>query len=285
MEESSLDPASPWWGTFEVEEGTGGCWEIGPSTLWLYRSTNDWRVYHRLTNDPTATDPMVNRSAVTLPLSEADMEDVFASEDQELQTSRYSFHRTEARVVLRPALADRPVVSRPEHALYVPSGEAVTMYLSTPLWIRIELEESGRHLQEVPSHRMSDTWFGASTLEGELCYATRTAGRLRLDRLPVRLHRAITPLHIKNQADDSLLLERVQLPVEHLALYRTPGDDLWTNAVSMSRVTGTEGASVNIEGGAPTDIQEAERVQEPRKETKKGLFTSTFRTVGAFFGS
>ncbi len=279
-------PAStPWWGAFSLEEDTGGCWKVGPSTLWLYRTATDWRVMHRLSRDPTAADPMVNRSEVVVPVPDAEMADVLAGEDEELQTSRYSFHRSESRVVLQPALADRPVVSRPEHPLYVPTGEAVTLYLSTPLWIRIELEESGRLLQEVPSHRMSDTWLGASTLEGELCYATRTSGRLRLEQLPVRLHRAITPLRIENRAEDSLFLERVQLPAEHLALYRTPDDYLWTNAVSMNRITGTEGASVDIKKGPPKDITGAKRVQEPRKETKAGLFTSTFRTFGAFFGS
>lgn len=258
---------------------------MGPSTLWLYRTATDWRVIHRLSRDPTATDPMVNRSEVVLPAPEVDMEEVLSRKDEDLQTSRYSFHQTESRIVLHPVLADRPVVSRPEHPLYVPSGEAVTLYLSTPLWIRIELEESGRQLQEVPTHRMSDTWLGASTLEGELCYATRTSGRLQLKHLPVRFHRAITPLRIENPAEESLFLERVQLPAEHLALYRTPDNYLWTNAVSMNRITETEGASVDIKKGPPKDVEGAKRVQEPRKETKSGLFTSTFRTFGAFFGS
>lgn len=284
MEDPISDP-TPWWGTYTLDEGEGGCWHIGPSTLWLYRSATDWRVLHRLSRDPTATDPMVNRSEVELPVPEAEMAEMLEVEDEEIHTSRYSFQQTESRIVLEPVLADRPIVSRPEHPLYVPTGESVTLYLSTPLWVRIELEESERQLQEVPSHRMSDTWLGASTLEGELCYATRTAGRLRLDQLPVRLHRAITPLYIRNRADDSLLLERVQLPAEHLSLYRTPDEYLWTNAVSMNRITGTEGASVTIEKGPPKDVRGAKRVQEPRKETKAGLFTSTFRTVGAFFGA
>lgn len=283
--EDPTPESTPWWGTFSLGEGTGGCWEVGPTTLWLYRSANDWRIIHRQTNDPTATDPMVNRSAVRLPVSEAEMNEVLATEDPEIQTTRYSFQKTESQITLEPVLADRPVVSRPEHPLYVPTGESVTLYLSTPVWIRIELKESERQLQEVPSHRMSDTWLGPSTLDGELCYATRTSGRLRLEHLPVRLHRAITPLRIENRAEDSLLLERVQLPAEHLALYRTTDEYLWTNAVSMSRITGTEGASVNIEKGPPKDIQGAARIQEPRREAKKGLFTSTFRTVGALFGS
>ena len=275
---------TPWWGTYDVTEGTGGQWEVGPSTVWLYRSTHDWRVIHRPSTDATTTDPMAHRSSVQLPVPADEMDAVMSGDDSSLQTNRYSFHRTEPTVTLAPALADRPVVSRPEHPLFVPPGESVTLYLSSALWIRVTLSESDRLLQEMPSHRMSDSWFGPSTREGTLCYATRTAGRLQLDKLPLRLHRAVTPLHVRNRADDPLALERVQLPAPHLSLYRAPADTLWTNAVSMRHTTAGEGASVTIDEGPPAAVPEAERVQPPREMDRRGLFTSTFSAFGALFG-
>lgn len=281
--ETSADP-SPWWGTFTLEEETGGRWDVGPSTLWLYRTDCEWRVVHRPSVDPKTTDPMANRSQTTLPVPDEAMAAVVAADDERFQSSRYSFGQSEKRVALEPGLADRPVVSRPEHPLYVPPGETITLYLSTPLWMQVRLPESDRLLQEVPSHRMSDTWFGTSTVEGELCYATRTAGRLRLESLPHRLHRARTPLHIQNTGKDSLLLERVQLPVPHLALFKTPDDVLWTQAVRMRRTEGVQGADITIRNGPPGEAEAAELIQEPRDSTKKGLFTSTFSAVGALFG-
>ena len=278
------DPA-PWWGTFDLEEDTGGRWEVGPSTLWLYRTAQEWRVLHRPSSDPGTVDPMVNRSTATVPLPEDEMTAVLDTPGDNLQISRYSVRRTEPRVALQPALADRPVVSRPEHPLYVPPGESVTLYLSTALWIRVTLIEPDRILQETPSFRMSDTWFGPSTIEGELCYATRTAGRLQLDNLPRRYHRAVTPLRIKNSAPDALPLERVQIPAPHLALYTTPNDLLWTQGVTMTRAEGREGAGVRIRSGPPSDVEEATLIQKPRETDKKGLFTSTFSAVGALFGS
>lgn len=287
MEPSSTSPeeATPWWGTFSLAEETGGRWEVGPSTLWLYRTAQEWRILHRPTADPATTDPMVNRSSTTVPVPEADMDAILETEDDDLQMSRYSFRRTGNRVTLHPVLADRPVVSRPEHPLYVPPDESVTLYLSTAVWIRIALDESDRLLREVPSYRMSDTWFGPSTVEGEFCYATRTAGRLRLDTLPRRLHRAVTPLQIKNEASEALALERVQLPVEYLALYKTPTNTLWTQAVTMTHTEGREGAGVQIRRGAPADATDAELLREPRESDKRGLFTATFSAVGTFFGS
>ncbi len=274
---------TPWWSTVSLDVQTGGRWAVGPSTLWLYRTDREWRLVHRPSPDAGAADPLSNRSDVTMPLSEADMAPVLDTDDPAVHTSRYSFGDTEPRIALRPALADRPVVSRPEHPLYVPPEESVTLYLSTALWIQITLPDSERKLQEVPSFRMSDTWFGPSTVDGELCYATRTAGRLRLDALPRRDHRAVTPLRIRNTAADPLALERVQLPTQHLALYTASGGRLWTQAVTMTHSADREGADVQVRSGLPADAKAAERLQEPRETTKKSLFTSTFSAVGTLF--
>ncbi len=279
------DHSEPWWGPVALDEETGGRWIVGPTTLWLYRTSQEWRVLHRSPADPTATDPMLNRSRVSHPLPPETIAALPEMEGEALETSRYSFRQTEARVSVQPALADRPVVSRPEHPLHIPSGESVTLYLSTALWIQVRLTASDRLLQEVPSFRMSDTWFGPSTVEGEYCYATRTAGRLQLENLPRRYHRAITPLRIKNAASDALALERVQLPVQHLALYTTPTHQLWTQTVAMTRSPNQDGADIQIRNGPPSEAQEADRIQPPRAPSKKGLFTSTFSAVGTLFGS
>lgn len=275
---------TPWWGHFALEQDTGGEWKVGPSTLWVYRSSHDWRVVHRPTMGTAAADPMAQRSDVTVPLDAERMAEIREAADDAYKTHRFSVRRTVETVAMRPALADRPVVSRPEDPLSVLPNEEVTLYLSTPLWMRIELAESDRRLIEMPSHRMSDTWFGASTIEGTFCYATRTAGRLRLDRLPLRMHRAVTPLKVRNEAKEPLALERVQLPAPHLALYVTSDDAIWTDAVTMIHRTGEEGATVQIKEGPPADVRTAERLQEPREESKGGLITSTFSAVGALFG-
>jgi len=283
----TTDEPEPWWGPVTLDEDTGGRWDIGPLTLWLYRSAQEWRVIHRPLPDAATADPMLNRSRVTVPVSDDELTALYETNDDndELRISRYSFRRTEPQSFLRPALADRPVVSRPEHPLFVPPDESVTLYLSTPLWVRVELAESERLLQEVPCYRMSDTWFGATTVDGELCYATRTAGRLRLSNVPRRYHRAVTPLRVKNTAKDALALERVQLPVQHLALYRTPTDQLWTQGVTMTRSEDREGANVQVRSGPPADAEDATRIRDPRETSRKGLFMSTFSAVGTLFSS
>jgi len=277
---------SPWWGTFQLDAETGGRWHVGPSTLWLYRTEREWRLFHhRPTLAANKADPFTRRSDATVPVADDDIPDLPETPQQDLEVSRYSFSSTKPEVAIQPALADRPVVSRPEHPLHIPPGESITLYLSTPLWIRVFLSHADQLLHEVSSNRMSDTWFGVSTTEGELCYATRTAGRLQLDSLPARLHRAITPLRISNTAEESLLLERVQLPTRHLELYSTDENALWTQTVRMNHSDATKGADVNIRKGPPSEADGAQLLQEPRDAEKRGLVTSTFGAIEALFGT
>lgn len=66
--------------------------------------------------------------------------------------------------------------------------------------------------------RPSDTWFGPTTSEGEPCYASKTVCRLRVEDVPLRPHRCLTKVTLRNRADDSLSLDRLKLPVNALAL-------------------------------------------------------------------
>jgi hypothetical protein len=280
MEDSNEPGLRPWWGTFELEIGQAGRWAIGPTTLWLYRTAQEWRVLHRATGDP-----LQSTSEHTLPLEEEAWHaaESVADADPSVKRQRHSFRATSSAVTLQPVTADRPVVVRPEHPLSIPAGEEVTLYVSTPLWIR--LEAGSKRLQDIPSHRPSDTWFGPSTREGELCYASRTAGRLHLDNLPLRMHRAVTPLLVRNDADEPLPLERVHVPTQHLALYRSEHHVPWTQAVTVHRAKAGDGVEVRVESGPPDDVPGATRIQEPRLELRKGLVVTTFRAIEALFGT
>lgn len=272
------EPAQPWWTTYTLALNHGGQWQIGPSTLWIFHADHEWRLTHR-----QEADSLMSESTVRTPVPEPEWPSVVDPEIPTDQIVRFSAPDDETTITLKPALADRPVVARPENAIYIPSGAEVTLYISTPLWIQMTLGAMATH--EVPSFRPSDTWFGSSTREGELCYAARTTGRFRLADLPMRPHRCVTPLVIQNAASDQLLLERVQIPMQHLALYETSDHILWTQAVTLHREEDVEGAHVRIKSGAPPDADAAVRLAEPRDPLKKNLVMSTFKAIGALFSS
>ncbi|MEO0604697.1 MAG: hypothetical protein AAF211_24905, partial [Myxococcota bacterium] len=186
-----------WWGHYEVPPGRAFRFAVGPLELWIESRTREWRI--ATADAPEALD----RFAIEGPLE--------LSSPADAPVHRFATSPADQRVTLSPVPADRPIVVRPDPAVSVPPDETVTFYVSTPSWVEI-VSSTGKQLGTFPSTRLSDTWFGASTMEGQLCYASRTAARLLLEALPVRPGRVRTAIEVRNQGRDRLLLERVQLP-------------------------------------------------------------------------
>jgi hypothetical protein len=275
-----------WWGDFSIDDGATGRWDVGPLTLWLSRLEHEWRISYRHHGDPLHTAASVT---IPIPLEEQtslrrnEQTSLYNDSALKMHSTRFAFKRTEASIVVRPGLADRAVVVRPETPLYVPAGENVTLYVTTGLWLQIKTGDFKRELFEVPSFRASDTWFGTSTREGELCYASRTLGRLKLADLPLRYSRAVTPILVRNRGKDPLLVERIQLPVQYLALYRASNDILWTQPVKMTRQEHEDRIDVAMDPGAPPEAPQAILTQEPREHTEPNLIGRTFAAFNSLF--
>jgi len=280
MDEAVPAEPSRWWGSYTLQENEGARWQIGPMTLWILRSNYEWRIFHKQGDDPLASEVETE-----LPIPDEERHRLLDGEDSSLKSLRFSMKKTDGQLQLQPALPDRPVVARPETPIYIPSGQNVTLYTSVPLWIRIETRAAQSLMHELPSFRLSDTWFGPNTREGNLCYAIRTSGRFQLDDLPKRLHRAVAPVIIQNRAEDNLALERLEIPVQHLALYEDESNSLWTQAVTFTRGPNEPGAQVRLTKGAPRYAKAATEVQKPREEAKKTLVVSTFGALGSLFTS
>jgi hypothetical protein len=196
---------------------------------------------------------------------------------------RYVIAGKSEEIVLSPALADRPVVTSSEKLLSVPPGEEAVVYVSSPLWVRIEAGKPGKLLCEVPVFRPSDTWFGPDTTEGELCYASRTFHRVRLEDVPVRPHRATTAVKIKNRAGSMLALERMQVPVAHLALFRAGDGHLWTQDVMFDRAGDDDFVALRLGGRSKPGAAagEIKQIAGPRIPPSGNIvmraFTSLFK--------
>jgi hypothetical protein len=258
---SATAAVSPW-GDFVVEEGRTAHWRIGPLQLWVANLPLEWRVQSVQRDEPLSHDLAVENPSDAPPPEDAAL-------------LRFSFETPSARLTLTPALADRAMVVRPDAPLLVPSGETTTLFVSTPVWVKVELERAGR-LLELPSHRPSDTWFGPSTISGEFCYASRTAARLSLDELPFRPHRAITPLRLSNKAHDPLAFEKVKLPVQYLSVYRAASGFLWTEAVTMRREEAGEMAALDIGHAPPAQAGPVVKLSGPRQSGGRNLVVRAF---------
>lgn len=181
------------------------------------------------------------------------------------------------KIEIMPALADRSIVCRPSSAIDIAAGAKAVLYVSTPVWLSINLIGKERFLlKEIPSQRLSDTWFGSSTMVGDLCYATTTSGRMDFEKLPFRIQRITTPLIINNIANKRLVFERVALPVPLLSVFANTMGQLWTQPVTFTREDDDELARLKI-GQAPVDTT----LITPARE--KNSQSELFRAFSAIF--
>ena len=189
------------------------------------------------------------------------------------------FESSPEQISILPALADRSVVSRPLKPITVPFGQSASIYVSTPLWFTISAGSPLQKLFEIPIQRPSDTWFGESTLAGEICYASRTHGRLNPEHLIALPYRAITQVHIQNHAAAPLLIERLNVPVPYLTLFHNQAGSLWTEAISMAQRRETSLAEFNIEDGPPASAGRVAPIGAPRQNPQKGMLVRAFSAL------
>lgn len=255
----------PWWGSVPREQESSWSGALGPLRLWLTSPEGEHTLaWHQGPN----------------PLDPGRTEGGGGEAGEECERAR--FVTAAARLVLAPALADRPVVVRPEAPLYLAPGEEARLLVSTPVWVQVTLGEPAHLLLEVPSFRPSDTWFGPSPREGELCYASRTRALLETDAsAPSTFARPRSTLTIGNRGEDVLLVERINLPVTRLALYEADDGMLWTESLSVVRSGGDELAEMTILRGPPARVADARRVAEPRNPDSRSVFA---RAVSSLLG-
>ncbi|MEZ4434366.1 MAG: hypothetical protein R3F65_18335 [bacterium] len=265
---------SPWWGRVDVPEGACARVELGPLVLHAQNLLREWRLYTRHDLDPT-------RAGI-----ERDIGHHVEPPDGERGVEVFRFAQTheEGALWLTPRLADRPMVARPEIPISLIGGDEIALFVSTPLWAQVETADTHRRLSEIPTLRPSDTWFGASPREGELCYAMRTRAKLvhtQLQRHPVR---AITRIDLKNHTKSPFRIERLNLPIPYLHLYLDEDGLCWTNPVGMERLEQTQkhaGGRLRIVTGPPAEAKGATLLGKPRVEMRGGVFVRAF---DALFG-
>jgi hypothetical protein len=266
---AAKDRPDNWWGQFSLAEGQTARWHISALRLAIQRLAYEWKIAYEY-------DHTVDWSDATWSYS-PDAPDI---EDIEYKNrERHAFEQTQETLYLTPILPDRPLVIRPITPLYVPAGESTNIFASSPLWVRIEVGQPPHIIREIPIRRPSDTWFGPSTMEGELCYADKTTGRLRVEYVPTRVHRAITKVMIRNQASLPLQVERLSLPVIYLSLFCTPDGLLWTQMVTMDRTRNTGMAALNVTNQLPIAAKEARLVSGPRQMSGQNMVVRAFEAL------
>ncbi len=238
--DSHRTPASPWWTPVRVARDRGVRLRLGPLTLSLHHASGEWLLATRRAEE-NAEEAESGAEVTALDTA-----------PEHTGGSRYVYRSPEGLVTFIPRLADRPVVIRPRQPVSVLPGEEITFYVSTPVWVGIAIgEPPGTVLQELPVQILSDTWFGPSTYEGVLCYAARTHARHHLEEVPLRFHRAVTPVRIQNRAASTLAVEKLSLPAPLLSVYGKQSGSLWTDTMHLTRSADGDSVALRVESVAP----------------------------------
>ncbi len=258
-----------WWGDLRLGENESARWHIGPLDLAVCRGPLEWQLAYGWDRGRSESDDWDFELGAELPGELA-------------QHERFVVGETSPRVAVRPALADRAIVSLPRLPLELLPEREATLYVGSPIWVRVEIGEPPVTLRELPSRRLSDTWFGGSTRDGELCYATHTRARLLAESLPVLSRSAVTAVRIRNRAASPLSIERLKLPVPMLSLFCDELGRLWTEEVTLSRNEESEMASLDIGQGPPAAAAGAELLTPPRSTTEPNLWIRAFSGLFGF---
>lgn len=257
-----------WWGPLTVQHGRAARFRVGPLILTIMRLENEWRLWRDTSGDANDRSLQVERDAEP------------PEPGPSAIVSRYGLADGSTTIEVTPVMPDRAVVTRPEHPFTVPAHDNVTVYVGCPLWLRVaQGAPHPKPLEDFPAFRPSQCWWGPNTRQGQLCYATRTYGRLRLDETVVYPHRVTTAVEIRNRADQPLLVERVNLPVGRLSIYVSRDGRLWTQKMTLERAAGQD-ATLNVGKETPPEAHAAKLVSGPRQAASQRML---FQAFGGLF--
>lgn len=253
-----------WWGESHVPVGQSIKLDIGFLSLAIENKGKEWHVYSQYEDHLDEFSNRVHKEVGKFaPCSYKD-------------EARFFVNNASSLINILPVLADRPVVCRPLKPIKVSPKSKVTLYVSTPIWLSLNLVSAQTTiLQEIATQRLSDTWFGPSTMEGDLCYASLTNGRTDLNALPLVRHRAITPLIIHNCTDSVLSFERVSIPVPMLSIFKTDNGQFYTESVALTWQNDNNLAKLKIGNKQDKTIL----LSGPRQTAVQGQFIRAFSAI------
>lgn len=269
-----------WWGDYQLAIGQQIQFTFDGLTLSISRHPHEWQCHYirtKATDNPTWTSQLA-------PLNEAQQPLVPNSPSHSNSSptiERYIINESTDLLSIQPKTGDRPFIIRPSLPFSIPGTESTTVYVSTALWIGICIGKNRQEVASIPIQLPSESWIGPNSMIGELCYASRSAGRLDLNLLPKNPARITTPVFIQNKGDDTLLLERFSLPVPHLSVFAADTGLLWSEPVSLHRDKDPDAGKVSIDNRAPKEAGQAVKISEPRIKPKSNQIA---KAVSQLFG-
>jgi len=181
-------------------------------------------------------------------------------------------------VSLAPLFPDRPVVVETEVPICLTPGSQTRIFARCPLWVRLDLVgRSQLTIDEMPCAVLSNTWFGVFT-DGTLAYWVSSRAQTRIEPDPARPWMAICPVHIRNQSEVELKIERICLRVERLSLF-AQDRQLWSDETRVAYRGLDKISSIENSGQRTQETSDSLLVAPPRVSAKENIAARTFSSL------
>ncbi|MEL7832434.1 DUF432 domain-containing protein [Fodinibius sp. Rm-B-1B1-1] len=244
------------WGKQSLEEGKTKHISVGELHIWLkYRNEEVWitQAYN---------DEIKRKADLDQPPKDAEW-------------SRWAHKNSSAEVAIQPVFPDKPLVIHSEYSLKISPETQIQIYTRIPVWIRISLADNDYQLTELPSVKLSRTWFGTE-IEGELCYHAKTKARRDLSHVDKKPYLVSCPIKIVNKSVEELTFSHFCFRVERLSMFYHE-HELWADETQIIYQGEDLHSEVIMTGKLHKGITKKQLLSKPRKQVHKSLATRTFK--------
>lgn len=248
------------WGEFEIRGHEIYFWKIGHVSLWARRQGNEIFVAHKYENGNM-------RGSVS------------KKPPADISWIRWTFSKEVSALKIRPVFPDRPIVVKPESSFNLAKRTGTQIYVRVPLWIRVQTTKVDKEtmILEIPSVILSNTWFG-DFFEGDLCYWISSGARTQIEPDAKRPNMVISPVHLYNQSDEDLFVEKLALRVANSSVF-SDGQQLWADQIRINYKGKDAISEVKFSGKPPKQAPGAGLISSPRNIEKKSLLIKTFASM------
>lgn len=248
------------WGSYQFENEETNYLSIGHLHLWIRRRNDEVWIGHQYYEGPD------NESSL--------------NGDQppsQLEWARWAPKGNPDTITVMPVFPDLPMVISSEYPLKVATGSSITIYTRIPIWTRISTGEQATTLIELPTIKLSKTWFG-TPMEGELCYWSTTKARRSLEAVERKPYLVNCPILITNKTADDLSFEKFCFRVERLKIFEYE-DELWADETHITYHGEEQHSDISMSGRLPEKMGKGTLLNAPRKPIERSLATRTFRKI------
>lgn len=184
-------------------------------------------------------------------------------------------------IIFKPIMPDRPIVVRPEMAVSLLPKEKAMFFVGVPSFISVCAGTGEKQLCEIPTNILTNTWFGETTVAGELCYGLKTTAKRDDKKLLNHPFRIICPIRIINASKEILNIESLCLPVKHLGVYMGESR-LWGNEETVEFRGKKKWGRITATPGNPKFDQVSRLLNTPRELSNKDIVFNVFRKLVPF---